>query len=165
MVSAEVISFDIQGSSVLAVWELIDDQNISVFIPVTYSLNDVATLGIYILNLYINCGNFKSISFYSSQIIVTEGDLSSIAENKFYTMISLYPNPVIDELNIELNTENSDNITLEIYNYNGQIVYSENNNLNSGSNTIRMNASQFSAGMYFVKISGNNVYETLRFVK
>ena len=165
MVSAGVISFDIQGSSVLAVWELIDDQNISVFIPVTYSLNDVATLGIYILNLYINCGNFKSISFYSSQIIVTEGDLSSIAENKFYTMISLYPNPVIDELNIELNTENSDNITLEIYNYNGQIVYSENNNLNSGSNTIRMNASQFSAGMYFVKISGNNVYETLRFVK
>jgi len=165
VVSAEVISFDIQGNYVTAVWELIDDQNSSTYVTVTYALNDVATLGVYVLNLYINCGSFKSISFYSSQIIVTEGDLTAITDNKLDTMISLYPNPVIDELNIELNTENSDNITLEIYNYSGQIVYSENNNLNSGSNSIRLDASHFSAGMYFVKISGDNVYETMRFVK
>jgi hypothetical protein len=165
VVSAEVVSFDIQGNSVIAVWELIDDLNASTYITVTYPLNDVATQGIYILNLYINCGSFKSISFYSSQIIVTDGDLTAIADNKLNTMISLYPNPVVDELNIELNTEKSDNITMDIYNYSGQIVYSEKSKLSSGSNSIKLDASQFSAGMYIVKISGSNVYETMRFVK
>jgi hypothetical protein len=165
VVSAEVISFEIQGSSVLAVWELIDDQNVATIITVTYALNDVVTQGVYILNLYINCNNVRSISFYTSQIVVTSGDLANIAEDRLNTMISLYPNPAIDELNIELNTDQSDDITLEVYNYSGQLVYLVSNKLNSGSNSMRLDASQFSAGMYFVKISGNNVYETLRFVK
>jgi len=157
VVSAEIISFDVQGNSVVVIWELIDNQNVATIVTVTYLLNDVATQGVYILNLYLNCGNLRSISFYSSQIIVTEGDLTAITDNKLDTIISLYPNPVIDELNIELNTDQSDDITLEVYNYSGQLVYQVSNELNSGSNSMRLDASQFSAGMYFVKISGNNV--------
>ncbi|MDD3740405.1 MAG: T9SS type A sorting domain-containing protein [Bacteroidales bacterium] len=165
VVSAQVISFDIQGSSVIAVWELIDDQNNSTFITVTYSLNDVATQGIYVLNLYINCGNFKSISFYSSQIIVTSEDLTSIIENISATKISVYPNPVTDILNLEIFTETNEIIEISILNISGQIVSKETYEIYGGLNNFTIDVSDYQGGMYFMHINGNSKFETIRFVK
>jgi hypothetical protein len=61
--------------------------------------------------------------------------------------ISIYPNPATDVVNIA----SSDDIkTVEVLNYIGQIVYS-NNNVNLKN--AQLNVSTFKAGVYFVKIT------------
>ena len=165
VVNAEIIDYIIQGNTIIVNWEFIDDLNNIIAMTITYTLTENVGEGIYQIYLYFNCGDFKSLTGYSDQIIVTDNELTGIADITSEVSGQLYPNPVGDELNIELNTEKSDNITLEIYNYSGQIVYSENNNLNSGSNSLKLDASQLSSGVYFVRIIGNSNYETLRFVK
>jgi hypothetical protein len=165
VVNAEIVDYIIQGNTVVVSWEFTDEFNEIVYMTVTYTLQENANEGLYQIYLYINCGDLKSLTAYSDQIIVTANDLTGITDILSKVSGQLYPNPVVDELNIELNSEKSDNITLEIYNYSGQLVYQENNKINSGSNIIKLDASNFAEGMYFVKISGNSAYETMRFVK
>lgn len=77
-------------------------------------------------------------------------------------MISLYPNPTSDVLNIVVpdNYELSGNLT--IYNTVGQQVY-----FNTIANTTlySVNVSGFTSGIYFIKITKDNQTKTLQFVK
>jgi hypothetical protein len=77
-------------------------------------------------------------------------------------MISLYPNPTSDMLNIVVpdNYELSGNIT--IYNTVGQQVYS---NSIANTNLYSVNVSGFNSGVYFVKITKENQTKTLQFIK
>src|SRR5690606_11442518 len=77
-------------------------------------------------------------------------------------MISLYPNPTSDMLNIVVpdNYELSGNIT--IYNTVGQQVYS---NSIANTNLYSVNVSGFNSGVYFIKITKENQTKTLQFNK
>jgi len=65
------------------------------------------------------------------------------------TQINLYPNPTSSQLTVEL--PNSVNSTLEIVDLNGRTIYS-----NTISKTKTLNVSNWSKGLYFVRITGNN---------
>ncbi len=165
MTNAEIISYSAQGNTITVTWEFTDEFNNISTITITYDAADVISTGIYQIDIYFNCDGQKSLSGYSDQILITEDDITGITNITSQISGQLYPNPVIDELNIELYSEKSDNVTIQIYNYSGQVVYTENISLYDGANQFRISAENIVSGMYFVKISGNGNYETLRFVK
>ncbi len=73
--------------------------------------------------------------------------------------IKLYPNPNNGTFNIEWN--NGASKFARVTDISGREVYSTNSNLN----TINVDLSNFSNGVYFVKIESNGVSETIRVVK
>ncbi len=77
-------------------------------------------------------------------------------------MISLYPNPANDVLNLVMpdNYELSGNIT--IYNTVGQVIFTSNV---SDTNMYRIDVSGFANGVYLVKINKENQSKTLQFIK
>ncbi len=77
-------------------------------------------------------------------------------------MISLYPNPTSDMLNIVVpdNYELSGNVV--IYNAVGQQVYSS---TIANTTLYSVNVSGFNSGVYFIKITKDNQTKTLQFVK
>ncbi len=75
-------------------------------------------------------------------------------------LISVYPNPVNDLLNIEVVDEQ--NATLNIYSSNGVLIYTD-NVLGNQANSI--NVSSFTPGVYFVKLMMNREVYVTKFTK
>lgn len=83
-------------------------------------------------------------------------------ENFGLGMISLYPNPTNDVLNLVMpdNYELSGNVT--IYNTVGQVIFTSKV---SDTNLYRIDVSNFANGVYLVKIDRENQSKTLQFIK
>ena len=72
---------------------------------------------------------------------------------------AVYPNPAQDQVNINLNMEQSENVKVSIFNTLGQTVYSKNYGSLSGVNTLNIHLDNVSNGVYFVKIIvGDKMY-------
>ncbi|MFK7787187.1 MAG: LamG-like jellyroll fold domain-containing protein [Crocinitomicaceae bacterium] len=75
--------------------------------------------------------------------------------------ISLFPNPVVNELNIALPNNRSEEVTITLFDATGKRVQQE---LQSG-NSFRLNTSELSKGMYHVKVTSPIQTWDSKFVK
>jgi hypothetical protein len=72
-------------------------------------------------------------------------------------LISVFPQPAKNSLNIQVKLNNNEINTLDLYNSQGKILLS--NVLNKNSENINLDVSQFKSGIYFIKVhSKNNLY-------
>lgn len=81
--------------------------------------------------------------------------------------LKVYPNPVSYEATIEFNAVGEDQkpVTVNIYDLNGQVVRTfQNNRKDAGKNILRFNASDLPNGNYIATVSSGNKYSTTRFV-
>lgn len=71
---------------------------------------------------------------------------------------NLYPNPVKNSLTISINSNLLNNISIEIYNINGALVYTENvNSKNVINNQFNVNTDKLVSGTYMVKVYNNEL--------
>lgn len=70
-----------------------------------------------------------------------------------------FPNPVVANTQIAVNVNTSAQVSIEIVNMLGQVVYTQNAGVVKGNYNFNVNASQFDAGVYFytVKAGENSV--------
>lgn len=87
-----------------------------------------------------------------TSITITESPLSSVGENK-QNLISVYPNPVINELNINPNFTGDGK--LFIVSMDGKVAMLKNTFLENGM-TSKFDVSTLSAGTYFVSLIDKN---------
>ena len=71
------------------------------------------------------------------------------------TYIKIYPNPNNGIFNIKINSKESKDINISVINQIGMNVY--NKNINSKESDFSIDLSNFTSGIYFVTIKGNNV--------
>jgi len=77
--------------------------------------------------------------------------------------VSVYPNPTSDFTNVRVELMETSNVTIEVYNTLGKIVYSENsNNIAQGAYYFRINTLDFASGLYTVKTTVNNDVNTTK---
>jgi hypothetical protein len=86
----------------------------------------------------------------SMRIVITNyyTDIASIEENN----IEVYPNPIINEINIVINDITNDKTSVNIYNTLGQLIISE----NIKSNHKKINTSNLSNGVYIIELKNDN---------
>ena len=76
-----------------------------------------------------------------------------VQETSFGTVV-VYPNPASTSTNIALNLFSDDNVSINVYNALGQVVYTENNSrLSSGEHLLTINTSEFANGIYNVVVN------------
>ncbi|MQP24435.1 T9SS type A sorting domain-containing protein [Flavobacterium sp. LMO8] len=75
--------------------------------------------------------------------------------------ISIYPNPTNDILNVNIPSELGSDVNYQILNYLGQEVKSD----RVSSNNFMITTSNFSTGVYFIKVNIEGSTKTLRFIK
>lgn len=109
----------------------------------------VSSTGDYAVNVTINGCTEKSNCF----------NVRSLNEaHSYVTIASLYPNPVKDQLNITLST---DEANLKIYDIDGKLIINE--SLTSRENTI--DTSNLKSGLYFSIIKSRNITNTQKLTK
>lgn len=93
--------------------------------------------------------------------VTVDEDCSELSNRYIEQEMKIYPNPATNILNIELKGFN-DNLTITLYNLNGNIIYSEGvNNLSLEKPFKRqINLSKFGRGIYFIRLSTNTNVNT-----
>ncbi len=72
---------------------------------------------------------------------------------------SVYPNPAQNQVNIDLNMEQSEDVEVSIFNTVGQVVINKRFGSMNGANTLTIGLDNIAQGIYFVKIRvGSKVY-------
>lgn len=80
-------------------------------------------------------------------------------------MVNFYPNPFIDQLNIDINVETSLNVRITLTNTSGKQVYSENHELTEGENNIQVNSRNLSPSLYILNITGPGISRAYPLIK
>ena len=114
----------------------------------TRPVNDFAGYeGIWSLYPYFESGNIL-LSDREGLFVVKESTLS--INDNFKSDFALYPNPAINSITINSNSEPIANVS--IYDISGKLLFHE-NNLNSNDKSVDI--SMLSKGVYFININGN----------
>jgi len=87
-------------------------------------------------------------SYYVSEVGID--DVGSIENN-----ISIYPNPVSDVVNIDLNTEIEGELIVQIQKLNGQILLTNLINEFKESQTVEINTSDLVRGLYIISVKSS----------
>ena len=98
----------------------------------------------------------KGVNYYRLKIVDIDNTIKySLVRNvKNIGTISLtiYPNPAKDKLLIDIDAERAGRGKILITDLNGRRMYSNNENLQRGANTIPIDVALFAAGTYFVRV-------------
>ena len=81
--------------------------------------------------------------------------------------VSLMPNPASTNLQLQIGSQQvGDNYSLSICNILGETLMTKNIALNTCDNTVNIDVSRFTSGVYFLRLTGKGgVTETRKFVK
>ena len=119
------------------------------------------------INVTIKDGNVTSTG---NDFIITGNTVipapTSISDNAIVGVLNVYPNPVLNILNVEIDMEQGSKCSFEIYSIAGKLISAQAASMNAGSNLISINTSELAQGTYILKIenSANQTMQSL-FVK
>jgi hypothetical protein len=86
------------------------------------------------------------MTFTGSQILGT-GNIKVKSES-----VTVYPNPVTDQLKISINLQSSTDIKIVVSTIAGQTLFTTTRSVGSGQSTFSIPFSGFTEGMYIIKI-------------
>jgi hypothetical protein len=76
---------------------------------------------------------------------------------------NLFPSPVDNRLNLSFSLEISSEISVDVLNTVGQVVYSHKESYNQGENKIEINTKAFNNGAYILRFNVSNKISTKKF--
>jgi hypothetical protein len=80
--------------------------------------------------------------------------------------ISIYPNPVVDQMNLNYTGSDNDHLKIYIHSIDGRKMISSDVISNTGDNTFQINTTTLKSGLHFISIEKNGVIiETIKFSK
>jgi plastocyanin len=112
---------------------------------------------------YYVCQNHFSMGM-KGQINVQAAN--TIDEEVANVSVKAYPSPVISDLNLVLDLNQSEELSIEIFNIIGEQVYSKGETtFYAGKNTLSIDFSDLCNGAYFVKVIGKNDQYSVKVMK
>jgi hypothetical protein len=86
-------------------------------------------------------------------------------QSKGIDKVLMYPNPVQNQAEITLNSNNSSNAEIQIFDMKGKLIMSDMLYVTEGTNRFILNTESFNKGIYFVIFSNEFGSEKLKFIK
>lgn len=77
--------------------------------------------------------------------------VAKLSEVATVSSVVIYPNPVVDMFNMEINVPQNSNLEMSMVNLNGSVIFTKQLELTAGSNVITENISSLSNGVYLVR--------------
>ena len=114
-----------------------------------------------------NANNSSTGDFiYNTSQIVSEGPTGVVENSKALNLLSVYPNPAIDQLLLNLPSGSNNTFKIVIYSIDGakqlEINQSEGTTFN---NTLLVNINQLSQGVYVIQLVDNRTKYQAKFIK
>ena len=110
---------------------------------------------------WFRCYSDNSFATYKPHFLYNCDFILGADELENNSGIKIYPNPVNDNLNLEIKYPGSEKMELTVYNVLGEKIFQR--NVTAGKTIL--NSSGFSKGIYFLRLAGRNVSTSKSFVK
>lgn len=91
--------------------------------------------------------------------------ISMIAEQGEDKNILVYPNPVKDQLNINLSGLEKGNYKVELIDNIGKLIYQNETEVSESKNTFQLKVNEIAAGNYFIRIENNSISRSVKINK
>ncbi|CAN5877738.1 hypothetical protein BH11BAC7_BH11BAC7_15270 [soil metagenome] len=117
------------------------------------------TSGSYTVTLTVTGSNGCSTT--STQVLSVG---VGVQEQGVVNAMTLYPNPANDNMNLELNMNDNSDVQVLAYDMSGQILVNENKNLSTGKTTLTYDVTNWSNGIYFIRVTSGNTVNTMKVV-
>ena len=91
----------------------------------------------------------------------TEAGTSSIDENDSFGF-AIYPNPMNSKATINVNLSESSDVRLDVVNILGEINLTKTFGLNAGNNSMDLDVSNLTSGIYFAHLTANGETKTMK---
>jgi len=155
---ARVYNIHVINNTTVEVTWIFEGNGISSFITETYQISQQ---GNYVVGISVHCGTKSIETFYD---VIFMNDLTGINDQPERSQILLYPNPVNEVLNIQMNSSVQGILKVLIINTYGQTIQEE--RLYSGTGIYNIPTVKLSNGLYIVKIAlEDNTILTAKFIK
>lgn len=104
---------------------------------------------------------YTDVRLQTPEVIVdiADSELAEALEN-----IAVYPNPSSDVFNFSYTIHEAGNLQMDVYNINGELVYSDGFAVAPGYQTYTWSAQQLDAGVYMVRMQHGDYAEVLRLI-
>ncbi len=79
--------------------------------------------------------------------------------------ITIFPNPINDWLRLSIDTDSPSEVSLQVVNLSGRVIFNEGLKLLQGKNLFELVAEQWPEGVYFITFNGENFSGVKRFIK
>lgn len=90
---------------------------------------------------------------------------SGLEEAENVSKMSVYPNPAVNEATVSFALNNASDVMVNVTDLSGKVVYSTSlGNAAAGTNSVAVNTSSLSNGIYMVNVSTNEVVSTQKLV-
>jgi len=113
-------------------------------------------------------GNFSTIGDGAacSTLTLTEAETNSVFNlNSDALQLELSPNPAIDQLQVNIDTQLSDDFLLNVLNVNGQVIRSQAWPSTTGDSQVQLDVSQMTPGMYFIQLTNASYSTNSKWIK
>jgi hypothetical protein len=128
----------------------------------------VSTAGVYTVRTYIGASCFSISSPVSISVLapkVSAANINSAVSTENKIAISVYPNPVRNELKMVCNVNSTRECFISACDLTGRILVREDFTAVEGMNTISLNTSMLPQGIYLLNFNDGDSKQTVRFVK
>lgn len=116
-----------------------------------------------LMNIVLTAGEYR---VYLDEKVGDPAIISGIEDpNLVIEDYRMYPNPVVEDLNVSISLKESQEVEATIYDASGRLMRSQVLDLGVGENDIRFDLRDITNGLYFVTIRGEGFRLTDRFVK
>ena len=105
----------------------------------------------------------NTIDYYYLQVSGVTSTINQF-DNITFELKEVYPNPVSNQAKIQFVSGTTENITFKIYNLLGEEIESQLISSSKGVNTINLNTSSYSKGIYLYSINNGNKVLTKRMI-
>lgn len=136
-------------------WNFGDASNSTATAPV----HAYATNGNYTITLIASNGSCSDTVTFNLLVNVGVEEIQTLAG------VNLYPNPVSQEATIDVNLNEATNVSVFVYDITGKVVANVfDGQMDAGMTTLKVDASNLEAGIYFTTIVSNKAKKTLKMV-
>jgi len=101
----------------------------------------------------------------AAPLTITENTSAAVANVIDNTNIKAYPNPVKNELTIELSNTIANVYTVNVYDLSGKKITCQINDMHNANNKLSINTANWNAGIYLVQLVTDGVQHTLQIAK
>lgn len=138
-------------------------------IPYTVSNNPTNNGGIAIDHYYVKGATIAATAFSVNPIIMNAAggcgvlgiNTNSAPENNF----NFYPNPTSENVNIVFGLQETQMVNITVFNYAGQLIDTKEVNGVKGENTVAVDLSKYSSGLYLFTVKTKTSSITKKLIK
>jgi len=164
-----VVNVDKVGSSNVINWKVTDEVNlVSYNVERSYDGKEFSVIGTSKAN-QTNDYSYKDNTFNTDNKTIyyriaaidktgnkTYSNVVSVQSSIVNSQLSIYPNPVKDLLNLQLNNSKAKNITIQVLDMSGRVLITKQTLLNAGTNSLSLPVANLAKGSYIVAIKGED---------